>query len=385
MLATLLTALLAFWAGWFLRRAYHRRKEARRTAARTQRFFKGLSYVLNDQPDKAIDLFVELVKVDPETVDTHFALGNLYRQRGETERAIRIHQNILARWQLLPAHRSHAQFELALDFLTAGIIDRAEELLLDLMSDTPYRRASQKELLTLYQQTSEWDKAVAIADAMCAEGAGDAGPVLAHFYCELAEQALAQQQYGLARQRLEVALAQDTKCVRASLIVARAAVAQADDAAFEATLALVLKQDAALFVELLPLLAQWGTRHPERELVWLREAMQAGAGASVVLVVAERMRAELGDRAAGEFLIEQLKQRPSIRELLRLVELHVLHAQGSTRDSLLLLQDVLQRLVQRLPLYRCSHCGFQGPVLYWRCPGCKAWNSVRPVTGIEGQ
>ncbi|NQD37395.1 lipopolysaccharide assembly protein LapB [Permianibacter sp. IMCC34836] len=380
-----LWVLLAAALGWVFGRRYDRHKQARRSAERAKRYFKGLSYVLNDQPDKAIDMFVELVNVDPETVDTHFALGNLYRRRGETERAIRIHQNILSRLLLPPAHRSHAQYELGLDYFAAGILDRAEEIFLDLQQDGVYRRSCQKELLALYQQTREWDKAANIADAMRNEGAEDAAPMLAHFYCELAEQALAANRFELTRQRLQTALELDDKSVRASLVAARVAIAEQDDAAFEASLQRMLQQDATLFVEVLALLEIWGKQHAERERQLLNEAIAAGAGASVVLALAERIRASDGDRATGEYLITQLKLRPSLRELLKLVELHVQHAQGSTRESLALLQDVLQRLVAKLPRYRCRRCGFQGKQLHWRCPSCKTWNSVRPVTGIEGE
>lgn len=376
---------LAAALGWVFGRRYDRHKQARRSAERAKRYFKGLSYVLNDQPDKAIDLFVELVNVDPDTVDTHFALGNLYRRRGETERAIRIHQNILSRLLLPPAHRSHAQYELGLDYFAAGILDRAEEIFLDLQQDAVYRRSCQKELLALYQQTKEWDKAAGIADAMRQEGVEDAASVLAHFYCELAEQALAANQHELSRQRLQTALELDGKSVRASLIEARAALAEQDNDRFLRSVERVLQQDAALFVEVLPLLDQWQAKPAEKDIALLTQAIAAGAGASVVLALAERIRAEQGDRATGEYLIGQLKLRPSLRELLRLVELHVQHAQGSTRESLALLQEVLQRLVARLPRYRCRRCGFQGQQLHWRCPSCKNWNSVRPVTGIEGE
>lgn len=377
--------LLAAALGWVFGRRYDRHKQSRRSAERAKRYFKGLSYVLNDQPDKAIDLFVELVNVDPETVDTHFALGNLYRRRGETERAIRIHQNILSRILLPPAHRAHAQYELGLDYFAAGILDRAESIFLDLQQDPIYRRSCQKELLTLYQQTREWDRAAAIADAMRQEGAADAGPMLAHFYCELAEQALTGNNLAQAERWLATALELDDRSVRASVVQARVATLSNNDDAFVMAVERVLLQDPALFVEVLPLLETWGKHRPESETALLSKAIQAGAGASVVLALAERIRSKEGDRATGEYLISQLKLRPSLRELLRLVELHVQHAQGSTRESLSLLQDVLHRLVARLPRYRCRRCGFQGQQLHWRCPSCKVWNSVRPVTGIEGE
>lgn len=371
-------------AAWVLGRRYDRVKETKASAERAKRYFKGLSYVLSDQPDKAIDSFVELLKVDDETVDTHFALGSLYRKRGEIERAIRIHQNIIARPLLPSAHRSHASYELGLDYFSAGLLDRAEAIFLEMQHDALYRRTCLRELLALYQLTQEWDKAVAIASSLRDEGVTDAVPAIAHFYCELAQMLRKQQKVEPALAQLQSALQIDPLCARASLLRAEILAEQSLPADALAALAELVQQDASLLSEALPILNRLKISSEQRTQL-LGSALEAGAGASAVLALAEEMRTQYDDRIAGEFLLQQLQKRPSLRELLRLVDLHVNHAHGSTRTQLAVLQDVLQKLVARLPVYRCQRCGFHGRQLHWRCPGCRQWNTVRPITGIEGE
>lgn len=373
-------ALLIFYAG----KQFGKKRQARKSAETARRYFKGLSYVLNEQPDRAIDLFVELIKVDSETVETHFALGNLYRQRGETERAIRIHQNICNRPALPEAHLSHAQYELGLDYFHAGILDRAEAIFTEQLNDTFYRQSSLKMLLQLYQKTKEWDKAVTIANELRRELPQDFVPVLAHFYCELAENHLSKAEFDAGLSMLSSALDVDKRNVRANLISAKIYLAKGDKDSARSRLKAILQQDATLFSEAIPLIddvCETGDQH----YALLKEAIDSGAGASSVLALAQRIQAQSGDRAAGEFLIEQLKVRPSLRELHQLVELHVANATGSTRQSLELLRDILARLNQEAHRFHCQRCGFHGSKMYWRCPTCKTWNSVKPITGIVGE
>ena len=373
-------ALLIFYAG----KQFGKKRQSRKSAETARRYFKGLSYVLNEEPDKAIDLFVELIKVDSDTVETHFALGNLYRQRGETERAIRIHQNIYNRPALPEAHRSHAQYELGLDYFQAGILDRAETIFSEQLKDNFYRQSALKMLLQLYQKTKEWDKAVAVASELRRELPTDFVPVLAHFYCELAENHLAKRQPDKALAMCAASLEVDGKNVRANLIAAQAHLINGERDAARDSLRAILRQDPTLFSEAIPMLADV-CENPDQQEVLLTEAISAGAGASSVLALAEKKRHAQGDRAAGEFLITQLKTRPSLRELHRLVELHVANASGSTKESLQLLGEVLLRLNSEAHRFHCQRCGFHGSQMYWRCPTCKTWNSVNPVTGIVGE
>ena len=374
---TIIAALLIFYAG----KQFGKKRQSRKSAETAKRYFKGLSYVLNEQPDKAIDLFVELIKVDDETVETHFALGNLYRQRGETERAIRIHQNIFDRPSLPEAHRSHAQYELGLDYFHAGILDRAESIFTELLRDSFYRQSSLKNLVQLYQQTQEWDKAVKIANELRMDLPSDFVPTLSHFYCELAENEKNREQWQAAISFCDDALSLDASNVRPNIIAIMCALQLNDIEGAEIRARNILRQNANLFPEVMPFIDQICVdEHSKKEL--LLDAIAAGAGAPVVLAVSSIIQKQEGDRASGEFLTAQLRVKPSLRELQHLVGLHMANASGSTKESLQLLSDVLERLSKRIHRFRCGRCGFHGTKMYWRCPTCKTWNSVKPSPGI---
>jgi lipopolysaccharide biosynthesis regulator YciM len=250
--------------------------------------------------------------------------------------------------------------------------------------DPLYRRSCLRELLALYQKTQEWDKAAAIANLLQNEGVDDAKPALAHFYCELAENLAQNRQYDEALQKVEFAQQLDPQCVRAFLIAIRFHVQTGHTDKALQGLHDIIQHDAGLFSEALPLVQQLNLSADALQTL-LQRALTQGAGASVVVALADSVLTTQGDRAAGEVLIQALKTRPSLRELQRLVDLYLPQVQGSTQSQLQLLHDVLQRLLDRLPVYRCQNCGFAGKKMHWRCPTCKRWNSVRPVTGVEGE
>src|SRR5690606_38218519 len=181
-------------------------------------YFKGLNFLLNEQPDKAIDAFIEIVKLDPETVELHFALGNLFRRRGETERAIRVHSNLLARPDLPPEQKVHAQYELGQDYLNAGLLDRAEETFHQL-ADSSYSAQARRALLEIYQREKEWNRAITAALALQESGAGGRQTEIAQFYCELAQDELVRSDNDAAIALLDKALAADRKSVRATMLM----------------------------------------------------------------------------------------------------------------------------------------------------------------------
>lgn len=181
-------------------------------------YFKGLNFLLNEQPDKAIDAFIEIVKLDPETIDLHFALGNLFRRRGEIERAIRVHQNLLARPDLPLERQVHSQYELGQDYLKAGLLDRAEETF-NLLVDTHYGAQARRALLEIYQREKEWMRAIDAARALQDSGAGAKQKEIAQFYCELAQDELVHTHPEAALAMLEKALAADRNNVRANILI----------------------------------------------------------------------------------------------------------------------------------------------------------------------
>ena len=190
-------------------------------------YFRGLNHLLNDKPDKAIDAFIEIVTLDPETADMHFALGNLFRRRGEIERAIRVHQNLLARPDLPLEQRTQAQYELGMDYLKAGLLDRAEETF-NLLVDTQYGVQARRALLEIFQREKEWRRAIDVANGLQESGAGARQKEIAQFYCELAQDALVHLQPSDAMQLLDKALLADRSSVRATILIGDAQLAQGD-------------------------------------------------------------------------------------------------------------------------------------------------------------
>ena len=211
---------VAALSGWLVGRggvSGHRREEG---GLFSPDYFKGLNYLLNEQPDKAVEVFVQMLEVDSETVETHFALGNLFRRRGEVDRAIRIHQNLIARPTLNRTQRNQALFELARDYMAAGLLDRAEALFEELIDDREYSEQVGCQLLEIYQQEKEWDQAIEVARRL--QGTGiDGAPLISHFYCELAERAMRRNDYAEAGKLLKRALSEDRANVRVSLLEGR--------------------------------------------------------------------------------------------------------------------------------------------------------------------
>ena len=209
---------LAAASGWLVAR-FEQKRSAPHSFDLPSAYFKGLNFLLNEQPDKAIEVFIRVLEVNSETVETHLALGNLFRRRGEVERAIRIHQNLIARPTLDKEQRSLALLELGQDYLKAGLFDRAENLFLELAEIRVHSEQALKLLLHIYQQEKEWEKAVSVARKLVRASGKNMDDTIAHFYCELADQEYMRKNYSTARDHLKKALAADDKCVRASMLL----------------------------------------------------------------------------------------------------------------------------------------------------------------------
>jgi lipopolysaccharide assembly protein B len=386
--------LLVFTAiacGWLLGRFAIGQPALPGGAANAYRhYFRGLNYLLNDKPDEAIDTFVDELEVTKETLETHLALGNLMRRKGEVERAIRIHQNLLARPNLPPLQLQQAHLELARDYISAGLFDRAERLLRDLVqSSDELRGVSLRHLVEIYQAERDWAKAIETATRLLPRrnfflSAPEPDPELdgaiAHFHCELAQRALEKNEFDGGRAHLKQALIRDNKCARASLLSGlleyRAGQFQT---AIEA-LQLVQQQNAALVPETLDTLRACydalGTR--EQLVDYLRQCLTRHASTRLVLAISEELALRENPVAASDFISEQMRNRPTLRGLLALLSAH----RESAADQEML-QALLQKLVLSKPAYQCHHCGFAGRQIHWLCPSCKQWNTVQPIGGAE--
>lgn len=350
-------------------------------------YFRGLNYLLEDQPDKAIEVFVKVLEVDSETVETHVALGNLFRRRGEVDRAIRIHQNLIARTTLRASERGEALLELGQDYMRAGLLDRAEGLFQELVRSPPFGPRALQHLVDIYQQEKDWDRAAEAAQQLERLSGRPFGSVIAHFYCEQAEERGRAGDLEGALQRVQRALDASSQCVRASMIEGGLLERAGDPRGAIRALKRVEQQDPDYVPEVIdPLLRCFeALGRPGDMEDYLAYLLERYGGTSPALALAELRARREGREAAVRFLTEQLRLRPSVRGLDRLIHLSLAQVDGTARDNLLILKDLTRQLLEGRPVYRCEHCGFSGRALHWQCPSCKQWGRVKPIPGVHGE
>ncbi|MCB1827332.1 MAG: lipopolysaccharide assembly protein LapB [Coxiellaceae bacterium] len=349
-------------------------------------YFKGLNYLLNEQPDKAVDVFIKLLEVDSDTVETHLALGSLFRRRGEVDRSTRIHQNLIARPQLDKIYKVRALAALAQDYLKAGVLDRAERLFLELAELGEIDEKNLKFLLHIYQQEKDWRKAIDVATRLEKITGHSMLPVVAQYHCELADIKKSEGNFELALEYCRTADAIDHDCVRASLLRAEIEMSLGNYEMAIRSYKQVKKQDPSFLSETIePLVNCYQEINKEDQLLgYLNESLKQYQRFSLVKVISQYRQKQEGDVAAIEFLSEQIRRRPSLRALRHLLELYIENSAGRTREKLVILQNFMDTLLEDKPLYRCRHCGFSGKILYWLCPSCHHWMSVKPILGLEG-
>lgn len=379
----LLVLPLFFILGWIAARIdiKHLVSESR---ALPRSYFKGLNFLLNEQPDKAIEAFLEAARVDPETVELHFALGNLFRRRGETDRAIRVHQNLIERdgsspGQLNDEQRLHALSELGQDYLKAGLLDRAEDIFLKLRGTLRDEEAL-RFLLEIYQQEKEWQRAIEIARCLPEHAGHLMQKEIANFHCELAASALLHGDQDEARRQLEDALIVNRKCVRATLLQGEVALAGGDTATAIDTWKRVEQQSpeylSMVATKLLDafrkenreeagiqLLRGWFELHPSLDLLdSVFQSELKGGGAA----------------AAYQLVRDELRRNPTLLGLDKLLEAQILMAPQERRSDLALTRNLIHSHTRRVARYRCDACGFKARQFYWRCPACGGWETYPP-------
>ena len=342
-------------------------------------YFKGLNFLLNEQPDKAIDAFIEIVKLDPETADLHFALGNLFRRRGETERAIRVHQNLLSRPDLPAEQKMHAQYELGQDYLKAGLLDRAEETFHALL-ESQYAVQARRALLEIFQREKEWQRAIDAATALQESGAGGRQREIAQFYCELAQDALVHTHPDAAMPLLEKSLQADRKNVRATMLLGDAQLANGDHEAALMTWRRV-EQQSVPHVALVAQRLMDGYKQVGRaqEGVNLLKTYLTEASSIDLLEVVFKAVIELdGVEAAKQLVSDELRRTPTLLGLDKLLEARLMDAQPEHWQELSMVKNLVHGYTQKLARYQCAQCGFKARQFYWQCPGCSQWETYPP-------
>lgn len=383
----LLLVPAAFASGWFSARRAAVQRSGMRVSELSSDYFRGLNYLLNEEQDKAIEVFLKLAEYNRDTVETHLALGNLFRRRGEVDRAIRLHQHLVSRPGLSEAMKTVALLELGEDYMRAGLLDRAEALFCDLVAMNAHAPSALRHLVAIYQHERDWHKAIDHARRLEAMTGEDESPLIAQFYCELAEQS--RQHGALAEAREYVGHAFDCQadCVRAYMLTGRLHAeaneyAQAVDA-YEAA----IEADVAFVPEILPpLLNSYArSRQMERAELFLRDILARYNGISPVLALTRIYQQRDGERAGIDFLTSQLRQRPSVRGLMALIDATMDKIEGEARENFLILRDLTRKLLEGQAMYRCSRCGFGAKAHHWQCPSCKSWSTIRPIHGVANE
>jgi lipopolysaccharide assembly protein B len=342
-------------------------------------YFKGLNFLLNEQPDKAIEAFIEVVKVDPETVELHFGLGSLFRRRGETERAIRMHQNLLERSDLGEEQRLHAMAELGEDYLKAGLLDRAEEIFLKLRSSS-HRAGALKSLIEIYQQEKDWMKAVEVARELEKESGQSAQKEIANYYCELAVTEATHSRPDGAKRHLEAALAEHRKCVRANIILGDVLAASGDhQGAIEAWKRIEQQNPAYLALVAQRLLESHRVLGRAGEGLTLLRGFLKSFPSLDLLDVAFQSTLDLeGADAAYRLVKDELRRSQTLLGLDKLLEAQLLVTPVEQRNDLELVRNLVHSQTRRLARYLCENCGFKARQFYWHCPACGGWETYPP-------
>ncbi len=349
------------------------------SSALPRSYFEGLNFLLNEQQDKAIDAFIEVVKVDPQTIELHFALGSLFRRRGEVDRALRMHLNLVERADLDKDKKQQALFELAQDYLRAGILDRAEKTFQDL-HDSPYAKQALDFLLEIYQKEKDWQKAIEVTQRMELLTGQQQGREAAAFYCELAAEAVAQQQTELARQHLEKALVTWPLAVHASLMLGDLELSCARTEQAIAAWQRIEQQDA----QYLPLVAERllnayrAVGREDEVLALLQRYQQSYPSLDLMNVLFDATLKRQGLEAAYALLREELHRNPSLLGLEKLLEARLLDAPDDRRADVELVKNLVHQRTRSLAMYRCTQCGFKARQFYWHCPACHGWDTYPP-------
>lgn len=329
-------------------------------------YLAGLDYLVSEQPDRALDMFLKLMEANSETIETHFALGTLYRRRGEVERAIRIHQNLLARGELAQEHREQALLALAQDYLRAGLLDRAEGLLKQ-VSEVPRLRASALEALRgVHERQHEWQQALDAFRALARARAAPPQRVAAHYLCELAALAIERGDMGAARGLLREARREKSPFPRAALLRAEIAERESQSGLALRLLRGALEESPALLQEELPhLLRLAGAERRDAELAALGERAAARGIGEMKNLVFAAIGAGLASAAPLQPAIDSVfAQDPMLSALWR--------AAGGRFDRV---AEEIGALLAHAERYRCAECGFSGRSFYWHCPACQSWET----------
>ncbi|MGV8942183.1 MAG: lipopolysaccharide assembly protein LapB [Lysobacter sp.] len=371
---------IAAVSGWVIGRRGGERHSTNQVSRLSTTYFRGLNYLLNEQPDKAIELFLHIAELDKDTFETQVALGHLFRRRGEVDRAIRLHQALVQRPGLSDQQKVQALLALGEDYMKSGLLDRAETVFSDLVNLDMRAPLALRHLINIYQSERDWDKAIENAQRYEAATGESMGKLIGQFECELADRHRASGDTDAARTAVARAYQADANSVRAGILEGRLEVEAGSDAGAIRAFERVARTDPDYLPEVMPALLACYERAGDGTgaRAFLAEMCEHYRGIAPVLALTKMVETQDGVAAARAYLAKELKDRPSVRGEAALMELSI--AEGA--DPLATLHDlkhITDQLLVRNPSYRCNRCGFGARSHHWQCPSCKEWGSIKPL------
>ncbi|AYZ15647.1 lipopolysaccharide assembly protein LapB [Klebsiella pasteurii] len=374
--------------GWYMGRRSAQQSKQDDASRLSRDYVTGVNFLLSNQQDKAVDLFLDMLKEDTGTVEAHLTLGNLFRSRGEVDRAIRIHQSLMESASLTYDQRLLAVQQLGRDYMAAGLYDRAEGMFKQLVDETDFRLSALQQLLQIYQATSDWQSAIEVAERLVKLGKDKHRGEIANFWCELALQQMAGNDLDKAMALLRKGAAADRNSARVSIMMGRVWMEKGDYAKAVESLERVIEQDKELVGETLEMLQtcyQQLGKTDEWE-AFLRRCAEENTGATADLMLAQILEQREGAESAQNYVTRQLERHPTMRVFHKLIDYHINEAEeGRAKESLGVLRHMVGEQVRSKPRYRCQKCGFTAHTLYWHCPSCRSWSSIKPIRGLDGQ
>lgn len=369
----------AFALGWIASRLDLRQMRiANRQAPRA--YFKGLNHLLNEQQDQAIDAFIEAVQNDPDTSELHFALGNLFRRRGEYDRAVRVHEHLLSRADISQADRQRAQHGLALDYLKAGLLDRAEEALRKL-EGTSYEGQARLARMAIYERSREWPEAAAVARLLEKSGEADFGIRLAHYQCELAREAVKKGDSAKALEVLAQALLEHPRAARPRLLMGQLQLSQGQALAAYDSLSVLFEHNdmaaplaAASFAQAALACDKAASASTLLQAHYQRQPCIDVLDAITTLEAQTPQSAASRDATSLQRYLDHLQKHPSMMAASRWLN----GARSEVGELPAPVQKTLENATKPLARYRCAACGFEAKEHFWHCPGCQSWDSYPP-------
>ena len=379
--------------GWVMGRNSVRQAQQRQSSILAKHYYRGLNFLLSDEPDKAVDTLIKMIDLDSDTVETHIAMGKFFRHRGELDRAIRVHQNLVSKEQISAIQRESALYELGRDYILAGFLERAENAFVQLLNSQKHFLNAQIQLFNIYQTTKEWPRAIELAEQMIDAG-GDSDELcsrVAHFYCEQASIDFDENQLESAQNNLKKAITADEKAVRPWLLMGEIAMQQHNfDDAIDCLMQ-IPSRDINWLSEAVPLIEECADKLNDRSKLnkVLDEYWQQCASAYLAKVKLMAKDGEVSN--AAEVLLAQLKKHPTMKGFKTLMGLYIdlqgqdLQDHQQSTNSLVLLKELVEEQIKQRPKYKCHSCGFAGSKIHWLCPSCKKWGVVKPIKGLDGE